>query len=211
MDISSLRREISYYFVDNSQPALLTYSLPLALALKSEEITPTPNVTLEKCFEQLFKGKRVGDIGCRTGLFLKFARSFGAEVYGTTGRGLEEAKKEHGAKHIFNAEASDAARHLRPLNLDLLFSVNLFNTGRLQKPSEPPFDAPKLLNKILDAASPQTKFFLAPATEPTGSSLREAHVTSNPRIHELKHYHAIIDNQPNLKPLQGKLYSFRVR
>lgn len=92
------------------------------------------DVDIGEKIRSIFSGKKVLELGCRSGLFLRFLRDHGAVVAGTTsGNHYQKAVGKLGRDAVLvKSLAENAGDHeqLRDFKPDFLFSYNLLDSNR---------------------------------------------------------------------------------
>jgi hypothetical protein len=116
---------------------------------------------MEKNVRQLVEGKRVLEIGCRDGSFLKFLQDHGASVLGS-GTGY---KKKQGISIVpVSMEEVEKSAELKAFKPDLIVSMGLLDEHRFRRGgTRVPFG--KLLRGIRHVATAHTVFYITPSVD----------------------------------------------
>ncbi|NUN11913.1 hypothetical protein HUU53_04710 [Candidatus Micrarchaeota archaeon] len=155
------------------------------------------NGNVQSALSELFSGKKVIEIGCRSAGFLKLAREHGAKVIGTTSdKYFQKAKYNLDEESLRNVNAEDAYQHLSGLDPDYVISVNLFDQKRAESGN---LNVTRAMESLIAVAGKNTLFYIYP----TFNSSKSVFPTN------LRDYPVVgIQEQPKSLAAQ-KVFSFR--
>src|SRR3989344_5026135 len=167
---------------------------------------------ISEFLREAVNGKRIMEIGCRSGGFLRILQDHGAIVAGTTGKKyFDEAKRILGPSAVLVEANSDEIGNfaeLRKFKPNILFNVNLFSSARWKETGVP---WRKLYKNLRSIATPQTTVYLAPCIEDkeVGTSMLDHEkLRKRKGIIAFKPMHEHIDSNPREE--RFRTYRFRV-
>jgi len=159
---------------------LPAYHWLLERILFEESELPLVEKQPSECIKRAVAGKVFLEVGCRSGLFLRFLLDHGAQVVGcTTGkRGVR--KYYNNARRILGNDAqleesfaADADQKLAGVNPHYLLSLNLFDNNRWEWTRCP---RKKIIRALARIAGPRTIVLIHPTTDSGKSKLDETHL-----------------------------------
>ncbi|MFH1390874.1 MAG: hypothetical protein ABIH20_01010 [Candidatus Diapherotrites archaeon] len=133
--------------------------------LEETKQVPRNQKQVKKCIENAVRGKRIMEIGCRDGTFLRLLQDHGAIVAGaTSGKHYAMAQKNLNDAILVNSNSEEVGskRELVEFKPDFLFNMNLFDRRRWGD-KKPPYR--KLYTGLRKLVSPNTRIFLTPAVD----------------------------------------------
>lgn len=125
---------------------------------------------VEGALRRVFSGRKVLEIGCRNGEFLRILKKHGAIVAGTTDpKNIAIAENKLGASPVLavsKAEAIGKIRGLRDFKPDFILNMNLFDVQRWGVfENDVPFK--KIYVAARKVSTEKTKFYIAPSVDTT--------------------------------------------
>jgi hypothetical protein len=150
-----------------SKTILPKYALLVKHLLVSEKLLPNDARGIEESIRQAVKGKKILELGCRRGEFLKFLEDHGAIIAGTTHPTsyYTPARKLLGDKALLvhdKAEGAGFSGFLRHFEADYIFSLNYFDKRRWVEPNLP---IAAYFHSVKQLAQPHTVLFIDPAMD----------------------------------------------
>ncbi|MFH1257406.1 MAG: hypothetical protein ABIG96_01425 [Candidatus Micrarchaeota archaeon] len=146
------------------------YSQILEHMLVHYGLEPEGGMTIAGSIRKLVKNRRIAELGCREGGFLKFLEMHGAIIAGSTGEHyIERTRKFLGEKtplaiaQMENAGESEVLRQFRP---DIIFSYHFFHPNRWKKlplNQQERYPANVFFRAVSQIATPGTQVFVYPS------------------------------------------------
>ena len=122
--------------------------------------------TVEERIKSAVSGKKILEVGCRKGIFLRFLQAHGAIVAGSTGEEYFDAAREILGKNavVAKAKAQDAgfSKELQNFKPDVILSFNLLDRTRWGKRKVP---IGRIYASAYRLASKNTRFYVLPGVE----------------------------------------------
>jgi len=183
--------EIHFFEGTRKAPFSEGYRYPLAHMLNESGGVPMTIPKIGTKLQEIFRGKRVLEIGCRDGGFLNFALKHGASAVAgnTDSKRVSGARRSVGGKGtIVEARAEEVGGNetLRSFSPDIILSMNMLDASRW-KEATPPKE--QILQSMFHLARPGTKVYFAPSVDkPTESEkLFSESDLHRPEVAELSH------------------------